>query len=143
MGKCMQVDRDGTGLLTPEAITRFLGDLGLEPTSHDVQLVMEELDPRRTGSVTRDDFMQFIRNGGRRHLPPLPDPLDRRLSIELDADKVEAAGAHLLRPVLHPTMAMSGLRELVLVTPKLHDSAERHCSLEGKWRPSRQSCLLN
>ena len=98
MGNCMQVDRDGTGLLTPEAITRFLGDLGLEPTSHDVQLVMEELDPRRTGSVTRDDFMQFIRNGGRRHLPPVPDPLDRRLSIELDADKVEAAGAHLLQP---------------------------------------------
>lgn len=43
----LQVDRDGKGSLTPEAITLFLDDLGLEPTSYDVKLIMQELDPRQ------------------------------------------------------------------------------------------------
>ena len=43
----MQVDKDGKGSLTPEAITLFLDDLGLEPTSSDVKLIMQEMDPRQ------------------------------------------------------------------------------------------------
>jgi hypothetical protein len=88
-----QVDREGKGSLTPEAITLFLDDLGLEPTSYDVKLIMEELDPRQEGMVTRSDFMDFIRNGGRRQRPQKAVPIQRRLSIELDADKLEA-GQH-------------------------------------------------
>lgn len=93
-----QVDRAGTGQLTPDAITWFLTDLGLEPTSFDVKLIMGELNATRTGAVSRQDFMRFIRNGGRRERsPPLDHTLDRRLSIELDADKAEAAGKCPLR----------------------------------------------
>ena len=87
----MQVDREGNGMLTPEAIALFLDDLGLEPTEHDVKLIMRELDPRQEGYVTREDFMQFIRNGGRRKRPAYAPSLEKRLSIELDADKLEAA----------------------------------------------------
>ena len=78
-------------MLTPEAIALFLDDLGLEPTEHDVKLIMRELDPRQEGFVTREDFMQFIRNGGRRKRPTYAPSLEKRLSIELDADKLEAA----------------------------------------------------
>lgn len=44
------------------------------------------------GLVTRGDFMDFIRNGGRRQRPQKAVPIERRLSIELDADKLEAGG---------------------------------------------------
>ena len=60
----------------------------------DVKLIMSELDITGAGAISREDFMRFIRNGGRRPRPPPPTvTLDRRLSIELDADKVEAAGS--------------------------------------------------
>lgn len=51
---------------------------------------MRDLDPRKEGFVTREDFMHFIRNGGRRQKPDPAPSLGKRLSIELDADKIEA-----------------------------------------------------
>ena len=92
------MDRDGNGTLTPEAIALFLDDLGLDPTGHEVKLIMRELDPRQEGFVTREDFMQFIRNGGRRSRPAMAPSLEKRLSIELDADKLEAAIEGMSRP---------------------------------------------
>lgn len=97
----VQVDRDGNGMLTPETIALFLDDLGLNPTGHEVRLIMRELDPRQEGFVTREDFMQFIRNGGRRKLPALAPSLEKRLSIELDADKLEAAVEGASLSLLH------------------------------------------
>lgn len=92
----VQVDRDGNGMLTPEAIALFLDDLALDPTGHEVKLIMRDLDPRKEGFVTREDFMHFMRTGGRRQRPGVAASLEKRLSIELDADKLEAAieGAH-------------------------------------------------
>lgn len=53
---------------------------------------MRELDAGRAGCVSREDFVDFIRNGGRRQVPPMLHTLSRRLSIELDDDKAEADG---------------------------------------------------
>ena len=60
------MDRDGSGSLTPDAIAAFLTDLGLEPTHYDIRHIMQELDPASKGAVSREDFLRYIRNGGRR-----------------------------------------------------------------------------
>lgn len=66
----MQVDRDRSGYITPEAITVFLGEIGLQPTPFDMRHIMAELDPTHTGVVSRSAFISFIRHGGQ----PPPSP---------------------------------------------------------------------
>ena len=66
-----QVDREGTGSITPEAIGVFLADLGLAATRFDLRHIMAELDPGHTGVVSRAAFLSFIRHGGRQP-PPSP-----------------------------------------------------------------------
>ena len=83
----MQVDTDGSQELTAEAINKFLGDLGLEPEDQDGALILEELDIKGTGKVSRVDFLQFIRNGGRRCKKSTIQTLESSLSIDLDADR--------------------------------------------------------
>lgn len=61
----MQVDRERTGSLSPDAIHAFLADLGLRPTDFDVRHIMAELDVDNTGGISRDNFVEFIRHGGR------------------------------------------------------------------------------
>lgn len=46
-GMHVQVDREGTGSLSAEAIRAFLDDAGMQPTREDVRHIMLELDPRR------------------------------------------------------------------------------------------------
>lgn len=48
-----QVDQGGRGVLTPAAISGFLAELGLEPTSSDVLHIVEELDWSGSGVVSR------------------------------------------------------------------------------------------
>ncbi|KAL0037315.1 hypothetical protein WJX79_001603 [Trebouxia sp. C0005] len=77
-----KVDQSGRGVLTPADINGFLNELGLEPISSDVLHIIDELDWSGSGIVSRYDFIEFIRNGGRRpHAQP--DPLTRQGSIEL------------------------------------------------------------
>ncbi|KAL3159876.1 hypothetical protein ABBQ38_010274 [Trebouxia sp. C0009 RCD-2024] len=77
-----KVDQSGRGVLTPADIRGFLTELGLEPTSSDVLHIIDELDWSGGGIVSRYDFIEFIRNGGRRPQPQ-PDCLTRQGSIEL------------------------------------------------------------
>jgi len=65
----VQVDREKSGFLTPEAIHAFLADVGLEATPFDMRHIMAELDPEHTGIVSRSSFISFIRYGGQ-HAPP-------------------------------------------------------------------------
>ncbi|KAK9803611.1 hypothetical protein WJX72_004863 [[Myrmecia] bisecta] len=80
-----KVDQDGTGCLTRDAVGVFLTQLGLQPSLFDVKHVMAELGASRSGTVSREAFIEFIRLGGRR--PPDRRPgHQRQTSIELDAD---------------------------------------------------------
>ena len=69
-----QVDRLGTGFLTQEAIGIFMENLGLQPSTSDMKHIMAELTGTAYGerAVSRADFIEFIRHGGR--LPPPPTP---------------------------------------------------------------------
>ena len=66
----VQVDREKSGFLTPEAIHAFLADVGLEATPFDMRHIMAELDPEHTGIVSRSSFISFIRYGGQPAPPP-------------------------------------------------------------------------
>ena len=70
----VQVDRLATGHLTREAIGIFMENLGLQPSASDMKHIMAELTGTAHGdrSVSRADFIEFIRYGGR--LPPPPTP---------------------------------------------------------------------
>lgn len=88
-----KVDQSGRGVLTPADINGFLAELGLEPTSSDVLHIIDELDWSSSGIVSRYDFIEFIRNGGRRPQTQ-PEPFTRQGSIELvseasDPDQAE------------------------------------------------------
>ena len=65
-----QVDREKSGILTPEAIHAFLADVGLEASPFDMRHIMAELDPEHTGIVSRSSFISFIRYGGQPVAPP-------------------------------------------------------------------------
>lgn len=74
-----QVDREGTGNITPEAINAFLADVGLEATPFDMRHIMMELDPSHTGVVSRTAFISFIRHGGQ---PPAQPQVGARCSCQ-------------------------------------------------------------
>ena len=82
----MQIDLDGLQSITAEAINKFLEDLGLEPEEQAGALIMQELDPKALGNVTRDDFLQFVRDGGRIR-NRASHSLDSAFSMDLDADR--------------------------------------------------------
>ncbi len=71
-----QVDREGRGSITPEAIGVFLADLGLAASAFDLRHIMAELDPGHSGVVSRAAFISFIRHGGQ---PAQPSPQVRSL----------------------------------------------------------------
>ena len=64
------MDREKSGILTPEAIHAFLADVGLEASPFDMRHIMAELDPEHTGIVSRSSFISFIRYGGQPVAPP-------------------------------------------------------------------------
>ena len=64
----------GTGCLSRDAIGIFMENLGLQPSASDMKHIMVELTGTAHGdrAVSRADFIEFIRYGGR--LPPPPTP---------------------------------------------------------------------
>ncbi|DBB02881.1 TPA: hypothetical protein ACH3X1_013486 [Trebouxia sp. C0004] len=111
-----KVDQSGRGVLTPADINGFLNELGLEPTSSDVLHIIDELDWSGSGIVSRYDFIEFIRNGGRRPYAH-PDPLTRQGSIELVSEASDAGQTEQKPPP--PTHIHPGADPL-----QPHDNAE-------------------
>jgi ABC-type multidrug transport system ATPase subunit len=63
-------DADEDGAIDAAGLRSLLQSLGVEPTSADVQMICTELAEQRSGLITRDDFLQYVRYGGR---PPTAD----------------------------------------------------------------------
>ena len=81
----VQVDREKSGFLTPEAIHAFLADVGLEATPFDMRHIMAELDPEHTGIVSRSSFISFIRYGGQHAPPPKVSTMHSRCLVSCES----------------------------------------------------------
>eukprot|EP00884_Botryococcus_braunii_P009426 jgi/Botrbrau1/18485/Bobra.0072s0065.1 len=51
--------------LTPAAIRSFLLEMGLEPSAFEMDHIINAVDTTGSGTISRDDFLGFIRRGGR------------------------------------------------------------------------------
>ncbi|GAB4822174.1 hypothetical protein N2152v2_009220 [Parachlorella kessleri] len=58
-------DSNADGAVTAAELRELLRGLGLQPTKRDVQTIMGELSIPRTGLLSKEAFMQYVRCGGR------------------------------------------------------------------------------
>lgn len=63
-------DSDGDGTITASELKPMLVTLGVEPTAADIQAIVSELAEPSTGLLTKSNFLQYVRYGGR---PPTAD----------------------------------------------------------------------